>query len=155
MQIKIYKLFLFAENPRYCQRYRKECQRHFDDITKYSQYSTRCGRRKYKYVSSGTFFPVLNFSSRLIYNNLYILNDIFFKFTVIAVYCTNARGIFEDVRIQYANLAEIIPSNQYYRYHDQWRFVTQRLCFLVALVIYLEVKVLVTKDTVAEILGGI
>lgn len=76
-------------------------------------------------------------------------------FTVVAEYCTKAREIFGEVRIQYANLAKVVPSNQYYRYHDQWRFVTQRLCFLVALVIYLEVKVLVTKDTVAEILGGL
>lgn len=72
---------------------------------------------------------------------------------IVAEYCTKAREIFGEVRIQYANLAKVVPSNQYYRYHDQWRFVTQRLCFLVALVIYLEIKVLVTKDTVAEILG--
>jgi len=49
----------------------------------------------------------------------------------------------------------VVPNNQYYRYHDQWRFVTQRLCFLVALVIYFEIKLLVDKKTVADILGGI
>lgn len=69
-------------------------------------------------------------------------------------YCTSARELFDEVRKQYANLAQAVPSNQYYRFHDQWRFVTQRLCFLVSLVIYLEAKILVTKETVAEILGS-
>lgn len=65
-----------------------------------------------------------------------------------------AREIFDQVKVQYANLAQMVPSNQYYRYHDQWRFVTQRLCFLIALVIYLEIKILVTKETAASILGS-
>jgi len=72
---------------------------------------------------------------------------------IISQYCAKAREIFEDVRKQYARLAEVVPKDQYYRFHDQWRFVTQRLCFLASLVVYLEVKVLVTKETVAEILG--
>jgi len=73
----------------------------------------------------------------------------------VSKYCSKAREIFGDIRTQYGNLAEVVPSNQYYRYHDQWRFVTQRLCFLVALVIYFEAKFLVEKDTVAAILGSI
>lgn len=76
-------------------------------------------------------------------------------FAVVSQHCLRARTLFEDVRQQYAKLAEIVPKDQYYRYHDQWRFVTQRLCFLAALIVYLEVKILVTKETVAEILGGI
>ncbi|XP_012220869.1 translin isoform X1 [Linepithema humile] len=68
-------------------------------------------------------------------------------------YCMKAREMFDKVREQYAKLAQVVPHNQYYRYNDQWRFVTQRLCFLIALVIYLEVKVLVTKETVASLLG--
>lgn len=70
-------------------------------------------------------------------------------------YCFKAREVFAEVRAQYASLAEVVPRSQYYRYHDQWRFITQRLCFLVALVIYFEVKLLVDKKTVAEVLGGI
>ncbi|KYQ52985.1 Translin [Trachymyrmex zeteki] len=72
---------------------------------------------------------------------------------IVSKYCSKAREIFGDIRIQYASLAEVVPSNQYYRYHDQWRFITQRLCFLVALVIYFEIKLLVDKKTVADILG--
>lgn len=70
-------------------------------------------------------------------------------------YCTEARDIFAKVRMQYEDLAKLVPNGQYYRFHDQWRFVTQRLCFLASLIIYLEVKILATKETVAEILGGI
>lgn len=72
---------------------------------------------------------------------------------IVSQYCAKARELFEDVRKQYAELAKIVPKDQYYRFNDQWRFVTQRLCFLASLTIYLEVKILATKDTVAEILG--
>ncbi|XP_012252418.2 translin isoform X2 [Athalia rosae] len=71
----------------------------------------------------------------------------------ISEHCAKARKHFEDVRKGYAKLADVVPSNQYYRFHEHWRFVTQRLCFLASLTVYLEVKVLVHKDTVAEILG--
>ncbi|XP_012274623.1 translin [Orussus abietinus] len=72
---------------------------------------------------------------------------------IVSQYCAKAREYFEDVRKQYATLAEVVPKDQYYRFHDQWKFVTQRLCFLASLTIYLEKKILVTKETVAEILA--
>jgi len=67
--------------------------------------------------------------------------------------CLKARQLFEDVRTNYKKLAEIVPAGQYYRFNDHWRYVTQRLCFLAALLVYLEVGVLVSINTVAEILG--
>lgn len=79
---------------------------------------------------------------------------IIFLFAVISEYCTTSRALFEDVRKNYARLADVVPKNQYYKYHDQWRFVTQKLCFLASLIIYLEIKVLLSKDTAAEMLGG-
>ncbi|XP_012139698.1 translin isoform X2 [Megachile rotundata] len=72
---------------------------------------------------------------------------------IISQYCASARELFKDVRIKYSKLALVVPKEQYYRFHDQWRFVTQKLCFLASLIIYLEIKVLVTKETVAEMLG--
>ncbi|XP_066597875.1 translin [Prorops nasuta] len=72
---------------------------------------------------------------------------------IVSEYCSKAREIFGDVQKQYEKLANIIPKNQYYRFYELWRFVTQRLCFLASLVVYLEVKALVSKETVAEILG--
>ncbi|GLV39685.1 translin [Carabus blaptoides fortunei] len=67
--------------------------------------------------------------------------------------CLKARALFEEVRSGYAKLANVVPIDQYYRYNDHWRFVTQRLVFLIALTIYLEVGILVSRETVAEILG--
>lgn len=78
----------------------------------------------------------------------------FFPFIVVSQYCATSRELFKDIRKNYIRLAEVVPRDQYYRFHDQWRFVTQKLCFLASLIIYLEIKVLVTKETVAEILGG-
>ncbi|XP_043513055.1 translin isoform X2 [Frieseomelitta varia] len=72
---------------------------------------------------------------------------------IVSQYCVTSRELFIDVRKNYAKLAEVVPQDQYYRFHEQWRFVTQKLCFLASLIIYLEIKVLVTKETVAEILG--
>ncbi|XP_043257415.1 translin-like isoform X1 [Colletes gigas] len=72
---------------------------------------------------------------------------------IVSEYCAKARVIFEDVRKSYELLAKAVPKDQYYRFHDHWRFVTQKLCFLASLVIYLEIKVLVTKETVAAMLG--
>ncbi|OXU23375.1 hypothetical protein TSAR_009962 [Trichomalopsis sarcophagae] len=74
-------------------------------------------------------------------------------YSIVAQYCSKSRELFGGVRKHYEKLAAIVPHDQYYRYHDQWKSVTQRLCFLASLVVYLEVKVLVTKETVAEILG--
>lgn len=65
-----------------------------------------------------------------------------------------AREQFEKVREAYKKLNSLIPVGQYYRYNDHWKFVTQRLCFLAALVVFLEVGILISKDTAAEILGG-
>ncbi|XP_076160761.1 translin [Ptiloglossa arizonensis] len=72
---------------------------------------------------------------------------------IVSQYCATSRVLFENVRENYATLAEIVPKDQYYRFYDHWRFVTQKLCFLASLIIYLEIKVLVSKETVAELLG--
>lgn len=69
--------------------------------------------------------------------------------------CQRARTLFEAAQQGYAKLAKLIPKDEYYKYHDHWRFVTQRLSFLIALTIFLEVGILVSRETVAEILGGI
>lgn len=59
----------------------------------------------------------------------------------------------ETCRERYANLKKLIPAFQYYRYCDHWNFVTQRLVFSIALVVFLEKGFLVQRDTCAEILG--
>ncbi|CAO1305938.1 unnamed protein product [Diamesa serratosioi] len=67
--------------------------------------------------------------------------------------CQDARAVFAKCNLLYKKLNEIVPQGQYYRYFDHWNFITQRLVFLIALVIYLEAGFLVQRDTAAEILG--
>ncbi|KAF5299575.1 hypothetical protein FQR65_LT09380 [Abscondita terminalis] len=67
--------------------------------------------------------------------------------------CYKARLLFEEVRNNYKKLSEVVPPGQYYRFNDHWKYVTQRLCFLASLTVFLEVGILVSISTVAEILG--
>ncbi|EFA07522.2 translin [Tribolium castaneum] len=71
----------------------------------------------------------------------------------ISAACFAARELFESVRAGYEKLDGVVPAGQYYRYNDHWRFATQRLCFLAALIIFLEKGFLVDKETTAQILG--
>ncbi|XP_017875556.1 translin isoform X1 [Ceratina calcarata] len=72
---------------------------------------------------------------------------------IVSQYCAKSRDLLEDVRKNYEKLASVVPKDQYYRYNDQWRFVTQKLCFLVSLIVYLEIRTLVSKEVVAQVLG--
>ncbi|XP_074684864.1 translin isoform X1 [Strix aluco] len=67
--------------------------------------------------------------------------------------CQKAREHFGTVRTQLESLKTKFPTDQYYRFHEHWRFVLQRLVFLAAFVVYLESETLVTREAVAEILG--
>ncbi|XP_018569710.1 translin [Anoplophora glabripennis] len=67
--------------------------------------------------------------------------------------CLKARELFDDVRKGYEALNSTVPPGQYYRYNDHWRFATQRLCFLAALIIFLEKGILIDKETTSQILG--
>lgn len=67
--------------------------------------------------------------------------------------CQKAREHFATIRTQMESLKTKFPADQYYRFHEHWRFVLQRLVFLAAFVVYLETETLVTREAVAEILG--
>ncbi|KAH8406384.1 hypothetical protein KR215_012026 [Drosophila sulfurigaster] len=67
--------------------------------------------------------------------------------------CGLARQQIEACAEKYQKLAALVPAGQYYRYSDHWTYITQRLIFLIALVIYLEAGFLVTRETAAEMLG--
>jgi len=71
----------------------------------------------------------------------------------VATICSKARGLYEVVRNQIAVLAGMIPRDQYYRFHDHWRFVLQRLCFMAALIVYLESDEMIKIKETAELLG--
>ncbi|CAH0404329.1 unnamed protein product [Chilo suppressalis] len=67
--------------------------------------------------------------------------------------CQKARELFEKTRQGYAKLKEAVPPTDYFKYHDHWRGVTQQYCFLISLVIWLEVGILASHETIAEVLG--
>ncbi|KAL4228664.1 hypothetical protein ACF0H5_011709 [Mactra antiquata] len=67
--------------------------------------------------------------------------------------CDKCVPMFETVREKMASLNSKIPVNQYYRYNDQWRFSLQRLAFLSAYLTYLQSETLVTRESVAQIIG--
>lgn len=67
--------------------------------------------------------------------------------------CLKAREHFSTVKTQLATLKTKFPAEQYYRFHEHWRFVLQRLVFLAAFLVYLETEELVTREAVADILG--
>ncbi|XP_070536107.1 translin-like [Ptychodera flava] len=67
--------------------------------------------------------------------------------------CKKSRELFETVRTQYSELSTKFPADQYYRFNDHWRFVTQRLACLSALTIYLESEKFITREEMAEIMG--
>lgn len=67
--------------------------------------------------------------------------------------CSKAREQFTHLKTVFSKLAALIPVGQYYRYNDHWHFVAQRIVFLIGLTTYLESEELVSRETVAEILG--
>ncbi|ALC40612.1 trsn [Drosophila busckii] len=67
--------------------------------------------------------------------------------------CGLARKQIAACAEKYQKLSALVPAGQYYRYSDHWTYITQRLVFLIALVIYLEAGFLVARETAAEMLG--
>ncbi|XP_023700412.1 translin [Paramormyrops kingsleyae] len=67
--------------------------------------------------------------------------------------CLRARELFCIIRDHIGDLKTKFPVEQYYRFHEHWRFVLQRVTFLAAFVVYLESESLVTREEVAQILG--
>ncbi|CAG9134217.1 unnamed protein product [Plutella xylostella] len=67
--------------------------------------------------------------------------------------CLKARELFAKTNEGYQKLVAAVPPTDYYKYQDHWRFTTQRYCFLVALVIWLETGIMATHATIAEVLG--
>jgi len=71
----------------------------------------------------------------------------------ISTICEKTRGYFPAIKDHYAALAAKVPKDQYYRFHDHWRFVTQRVAFVTALLVFLEKEELASQQTVAQTMG--
>ncbi|GAB1599932.1 translin-like [Argonauta hians] len=67
--------------------------------------------------------------------------------------CEKANGYFTKIKEQYVNISNRVPEHQYYKYHDHWKFVSQRLSFLTAFLYYLENHSLIGFEHNAEMLG--
>jgi len=67
--------------------------------------------------------------------------------------CTKANDKLQSIPPLYAALKQKIPPNEYFKYHDHFRFSTQRLVFLTAFIEYLQKESLVSKESVADKLG--
>ncbi|CAB3375613.1 Hypothetical predicted protein [Cloeon dipterum] len=67
--------------------------------------------------------------------------------------CNSSRANFATCKTHYAQLAALVPVNQFYHFNDMWRFATQKLAFLVSLTFFLETGKLASFEEVAESLG--
>ncbi|KAK2548791.1 Translin [Acropora cervicornis] len=67
--------------------------------------------------------------------------------------CTKGRKMLDGAKSHYGRLIEKIPTGQYYRFCDHWRFACQRFSFLGAFLVYLESERLITRAELAEMLG--
>ncbi|XP_065225581.1 translin [Planococcus citri] len=72
----------------------------------------------------------------------------------IPVACAKCKSILEDdVKPAYIQLSMQIEKGMYYKYNDYWKIASQKLCFSIALINYLEKTVLISHEEVASVLG--
>ncbi|XP_063407469.1 translin-like [Mytilus trossulus] len=67
--------------------------------------------------------------------------------------CARMKPEFTTIAEDMKKLAAIIPPNQYYRFHDHWKTVMQKLSFLTAFIKYLEKEELNTREEAAKMVG--
>lgn len=61
--------------------------------------------------------------------------------------------LFENVKSHYEKLSSQIPSGEYYRYHENWKSITQQLLSRACLMHYLLFGTLLSTDEAAKLLG--
>jgi predicted translin family RNA/ssDNA-binding protein len=71
----------------------------------------------------------------------------------ISTVCQECKPILAEIKEKYAELAKEVTVGLYYKYYDHWKMVTQKLCFIITLIHYLETGTLKTRDEVAAVLG--
>ncbi|XP_026689077.1 translin, partial [Diaphorina citri] len=65
--------------------------------------------------------------------------------------CDKSKTLLLDVKDGYGKLSDKVQSLSYHRFNDHWKFISQRVTFLIALINYLESGTLATLDQVTEI----
>lgn len=71
----------------------------------------------------------------------------------ISAVCEKCKPILEQIKEMYADLGKVVEVGLYYKYYDHWKMVTQRLCFIITLIHYLETGSLKSREEVAAVLG--
>uniref|UniRef100_A0A0A9XTH9 Translin n=1 Tax=Lygus hesperus TaxID=30085 RepID=A0A0A9XTH9_LYGHE len=66
---------------------------------------------------------------------------------------SKTKDLLESCGPLFHKLSETIPKNEFYKYHDSWKFVTQRLVFAAALRHFLLNQELLLKEDAAQILS--
>lgn len=61
-----------------------------------------------------------------------------------------SKTLLSDASKRFVELSTIIPNGEYYKYHDHWRWVAQKLVFDIALIQFLQDGELATKEFVAS-----
>jgi predicted translin family RNA/ssDNA-binding protein len=59
----------------------------------------------------------------------------------------------ENVKPLFGDLNGKVPAGEYFRYHDNWKFLTTKLSFACALINYLETDQVADRETIAAMLG--
>lgn len=67
--------------------------------------------------------------------------------------CEKCKAIIESTKSEYQQLSKHIERGMYYKYYDYWKMATQKLCFAIALIYYLETGILISREEVASQLG--
>lgn len=67
--------------------------------------------------------------------------------------CEKCKLVLNDIKSEYQELAKQIEKGMYYKYYDHWKLATQKICFAITLIHYLENGSLISREEVASFLG--
>ncbi|KAK9512031.1 hypothetical protein O3M35_000558 [Rhynocoris fuscipes] len=77
----------------------------------------------------------------------------FFFFFLVPQIIEKSKSLLKDVNVWLIKLSEIVPKGEYYKYHDHWRWIVQKLVFDIALIQFLQNGELASKELVASTLS--
>lgn len=90
------------------------------------------------------------------FKGFYIKTKLFF--VSVSAVCLQSREIIETfVNPEFKKLNDLLfqsSVSQYYKYHNCWALICQRMAFIVSLIVYLESGILASHENVSKILGS-
>mmetsp|Transcript_41700 Transcript_41700/g.67652 ORF Transcript_41700/g.67652 Transcript_41700/m.67652 type:complete len:171 (-) Transcript_41700:484-996(-) len=70
-----------------------------------------------------------------------------------SLFVSNVKALISPIRNEYSLLADIVPSEQYYRFSGHWKDVTHTVVFLISYLFFIEHGTLVTHAELSNLLG--